>query len=223
MCGRFTQFYTWAEVHEFLSVCGPARNLRPRYIAPTDTVDVVLDRAGDRAFEQMRWGLVPGWWKKALKQVPATFNARRGSVTAKPMFRGAYRSGRRWRAAIVQPWESIMPEAERAKIDKKADKVLKGWRTFAGPNFAISAPVPVASAMGRRVSKAWRSRSRPLWDRSYFQQNGCRHRTTPALGRQTRRSQCCLHRQIDRSLQNCPRRSSQTTRFHQHGKGQCRP
>jgi len=24
----------------------------------------------------MRWGLVPSWWKKPLKQVPATFNAR---------------------------------------------------------------------------------------------------------------------------------------------------
>jgi len=24
----------------------------------------------------MRWGLVPAWWKKSLKEVPATFNAR---------------------------------------------------------------------------------------------------------------------------------------------------
>lgn len=80
MCGRFTQFYTWAEVHDFLSVHGPARNLQPRYnIAPTDNVDVVLDKAGDRVLEHMRWGLVPGWWKKPLKQVPATFNARRGA------------------------------------------------------------------------------------------------------------------------------------------------
>jgi hypothetical protein len=30
MCGRFTQNYTWEEVHDFLSVFGPARNPRPR-------------------------------------------------------------------------------------------------------------------------------------------------------------------------------------------------
>ena len=96
MCGRFTQFYTWAEVHAFLTLHGPARNLQPRYnIAPTDTVDVVLDRAGDRVLEQMRWGLVPGWWKKPLKGMPATFNARREGLAEKPMFRGAYKAGRR--------------------------------------------------------------------------------------------------------------------------------
>ena len=38
MCGRFTQHYTWQEVHAFLSVFGPARNLQPHYnIAPTDS------------------------------------------------------------------------------------------------------------------------------------------------------------------------------------------
>ena len=46
MCGRFTQHYTWQEVHAFLSVFGPARNLQPHYnIAPTDSVDVIrLDK-----------------------------------------------------------------------------------------------------------------------------------------------------------------------------------
>jgi putative SOS response-associated peptidase YedK len=35
-CGRFTQNYTWQQIHEFLNVFGAPRNLRPRYnIAPT--------------------------------------------------------------------------------------------------------------------------------------------------------------------------------------------
>ena len=43
MCGRFTQFYTWAEVHKAMRLLPHAPNLRPRYnIAPTTTIDVVV-------------------------------------------------------------------------------------------------------------------------------------------------------------------------------------
>src|SRR4051812_29346769 len=42
----------------------------------------------------MRWGLIPGWWKKSPKEMPATFNARAESVADKPMFRNAFK-GRR--------------------------------------------------------------------------------------------------------------------------------
>ena len=96
MCGRFTQHYTWAEVHRFLSVIGAPLNLQPRYnIAPTTLVDVVrLDPQGRRELVRMRWGLVPGWWSKGLKDVPATFNARAETVGMKPMFRDAFRQRR---------------------------------------------------------------------------------------------------------------------------------
>jgi len=96
MCGRFTQNYTWAEVHAFLSVLGPPRNLQPHYnIAPTRTIDVIrLNQDGKRELVPMRWGLIPGWWKKSPKEMPATFNARAESVADKPMFRNAFK-GRR--------------------------------------------------------------------------------------------------------------------------------
>ena len=50
MCGRFTQHYTWAEIHGFPDVFGPPRNLRARYnIAPTTDIDVLrLDAEGKR-------------------------------------------------------------------------------------------------------------------------------------------------------------------------------
>ena len=56
MCGRFTQHYTWSEVHAFLSLLGAPQNLRPHYnIAPTTNVDVVrLDREGRRERVPMR-------------------------------------------------------------------------------------------------------------------------------------------------------------------------
>ncbi len=96
MCGRFTQRYTWNEVHTFLNVFGTPLNLRPRYnIAPTTPVDVVrLDAEGRRELVSMRWGLVPFFWKKGLKEVPATFNARAETVHEKPMFRDAFRRRR---------------------------------------------------------------------------------------------------------------------------------
>jgi putative SOS response-associated peptidase YedK len=100
MCGRFTQHYTWQEVHTFLNVFGDLsmpRNLQPRYnIAPTTFIDVVTARVRNHAIVgremvPMRWGLVPSWWRKSRKDVPATFNARAESVADKPMFRGAYK------------------------------------------------------------------------------------------------------------------------------------
>ncbi len=43
----------------------------------------------------MRWGLVPRWWSKPLKEIKlATFNARAETVTTKPFFRHAFKRTR---------------------------------------------------------------------------------------------------------------------------------
>lgn len=96
MCGRFTQKYSWSEVHAFLSVIGAPRNLRPRYnVSPTTDIDVVrLNADGQRELVSMRWGLVPSWWKKTLRELPATFNARAETVAEKPMFRDSFKRRR---------------------------------------------------------------------------------------------------------------------------------
>jgi SOS response associated peptidase (SRAP) len=56
----------------------------------------VLRYDADRAPElvSMRWGLIPSWWKKTVKDVPSTFNARAESVAEKPMFRSAFKRSR---------------------------------------------------------------------------------------------------------------------------------
>jgi len=95
MCGRFTQSYTWRELVELYRLTQPARNLRPRYnIAPTTAVDVVRSADTGPELVPMRWGLIPGWWKKTAKEVPSTFNARAETVAQKPMFRSAFKRTR---------------------------------------------------------------------------------------------------------------------------------
>ena len=43
----------------------------------------------------MRWGLVPYWWSKSIKDIKlATFNARAETVTTKPFFRDAFKRTR---------------------------------------------------------------------------------------------------------------------------------
>ena len=95
MCGRFTLKATWAELVALyrLTMDAPPHNLRPRYnVCPTDPVDVVT---AERRLVTMRWGLVPWWWSKPLKELRmATFNARAETVETKPVFRDAFKWSR---------------------------------------------------------------------------------------------------------------------------------
>jgi putative SOS response-associated peptidase YedK len=116
MCGRFTVKATWAELVALyrLTMDAPPHNLRPRYnVCPTDPVDVVT---AERQLVTMRWGLVPWWWSKPLKELRmATFNARAETVESKPVFRDAFKRSRclipmsgyyEWQntASGKQPW-----------------------------------------------------------------------------------------------------------------------
>src|SRR5215510_11783055 len=97
MCGRFVQRYTWDDIQDLYDLPdGLAPNLPARYnIAPTDPVAIVRPAAnGATELVSMRWGLVPWWWKKPLKQLPASFNARAETVADKSMFRDAFKRHR---------------------------------------------------------------------------------------------------------------------------------
>jgi putative SOS response-associated peptidase YedK len=98
MCGRFTIKMTWAELVALyrLTMDAPPHNLRPIYnVCPTDPVDVILAEEDKRQLVQMRWGLIPRWWSKWLKDAKiATFNARAETVETKPFFRDAYKRTR---------------------------------------------------------------------------------------------------------------------------------
>ena len=131
MCGRFTQRYTWREVRDLYDLTGAARNLQAHYnIAPTDTVEAVRPvDGGANELVPMRWGLVPRWWKKPLKQLPASFNARAESVADKTMFRDAFKRHRCIiRASGYYEWIK-MPDGHQPYFISAADG---GVLSFAG-------------------------------------------------------------------------------------------
>jgi putative SOS response-associated peptidase YedK len=100
MCGRFTRKYSWREIWELYRLTSPASNLEPRYnVCPTTIIDTVVSRAGKRELIPMRWGLVPSWWQKPLKEIRlASFNARVETIAEKPFFRDAF-----WRTRCLIP------------------------------------------------------------------------------------------------------------------------
>lgn len=130
MCGRFTQAYTWRELVALYRLTVPASNLEPRYnIAPTTTIDTVISGDGKLELARMRWGLCPSWWKKTLKDLPATFNARAETVAEKPMFRAAFKRTRCLiPASGYYEWKSMPDGKQPYYITGKDDPVL----SFAG-------------------------------------------------------------------------------------------
>jgi len=95
MCGRFTNRYTWRELHTLYSLTDRdmiRSNFPPRYnIAPTQKSLIVRETNGVRELADLRWGLVPSW-AKDTKGAARCINARAETVADKPSFRSAFKS-----------------------------------------------------------------------------------------------------------------------------------
>ena len=115
MCGRFTQRFSWREVHGFLRLIGPPANLRPRYnLAPSQSAAVVRIDAAGHQLSMLRWGLIPAWTKDP-RIGHKLINARAETAALKPSFRAAFSMRRclvpadgfyEWRreGSVRQPW-----------------------------------------------------------------------------------------------------------------------
>ena len=115
MCGRFSEKYTWKELHDLYSLTYGFvdADWRPKFnIAPTTQIPVIRFIDGARRVDLMRWGLVPAWSKEI--GTFATHNARGDACDSKPAYRGAWKAGRRciipassffeWRKPDKQPF-----------------------------------------------------------------------------------------------------------------------
>lgn len=99
MCGRFTNEFTWAELHALYSLSdelfpmGPPSNMEPKYnIAPTEDVDfVTLNKGGTRELLTGRW-----WWcrsgRRSYPRPPCSTPASTVDITA--AFRDAFKTRR---------------------------------------------------------------------------------------------------------------------------------
>ena len=74
----------------------------------------------------MRWGLVPKWWSKPLKEMRlATFNARAETVQEKPMFRDAFRRNRCIiPASGYYEWQAVGKEKQPHYFTAKDSPIL---------------------------------------------------------------------------------------------------
>ena len=97
MCGRFTQKLSPREVYDLYGVIEPPPSFarKPRYNgAPSQDFAVCrVDDGGRRHIAELRWGLVPSWWKDAGAG-PPLINARTETIREKRVFADAFRERR---------------------------------------------------------------------------------------------------------------------------------
>ncbi|WP_022698114.1 SOS response-associated peptidase [Euryhalocaulis caribicus] len=143
MCGRFAVGkITWEDYQRWLKLISGAKapsNLEPRFnIAPTDTAPVALRTRHGHEMREMRFGLVPSWWKKPLKEMRfSTINARAETVQESKLYQKAFRSQRALIPAIGF-YEWTGPKGKKQPwfiTTKPIARMLKGEGPPAEPPF----------------------------------------------------------------------------------------
>ena len=139
MCGRFSQEAELSEIKlelkieqlELFREFRTAYNIAPSYSGGSEQVFVVRTREGKRAVRLGRWWMIPHFWSKPLKALPAAFNARSEELLQKPFWRDAFRQ---YRCLVpATGWREFKPEGPNGKVKQPYQFRLEQPRfAFAG-------------------------------------------------------------------------------------------
>ena len=93
MCGRFVRDLAVAEIASEFEVEEPGFDIPPSYnVAPGQEIVTIIND-GKKRLMSCKWGFIPSWSKDASAGYKM-INARAETVSEKPSFRNAFRSGR---------------------------------------------------------------------------------------------------------------------------------
>jgi putative SOS response-associated peptidase YedK len=168
MCGRFSQEAEMSEIKLELKVeqlelfreFRPAYNIAPSYGPGSEQVFVVQTRDGKRALRLGRWWMIPHFWSKPLKALPAAFNARSEELAKKPYWRDAFRQYRclvpatGWREFKAEgPGKAKVKQPYQFRLERRLFAFAGLWSRWTSPDgevvdsFAVVTTEPNAQAV----------------------------------------------------------------------------
>jgi len=170
MCGRFSQEAELSEIKLELKVeqlelfreFRPAYNIAPSYGGGSEQAFVVRTREGQRALRLGRWWMIPHFWSKPLKALPAAFNARAEDVAEKPFWRRAFQQ---YRCLVpATGWREFKPEGKvkqpyQFRLERRLFAFAGLWSRWVSPDgevvesFAVitTPPSPQAAVFHDRM------------------------------------------------------------------------
>jgi putative SOS response-associated peptidase YedK len=133
----------------------PVYNIAPSYGPGYEQLFVLETREGKRALRLGRWWMIPHYWSKPLKSLPAAFNARAEDLIEKPYWRDAFQ---RHRCLVpATGWREFRPERGKKqpyqfRLQRRLFAFAGLWSRWSSPDgelvdsFAIVTTAPSAQA-----------------------------------------------------------------------------